>query len=305
MIILKIIDLTGQRFGKLIVLERDYSKKNGTYWKCQCDCGNICVVRRDQLTREKNPKRCCGCDVKRRNSEAHLKNEVGNRYGKLVVIKRTSDLKKGEARWLCKCDCGNITEVSGLHLRNGTIQSCGCKRYESHNGIDETGNIYGDLVVLHRSDKTDGSHIFWHCKCSCGNECDINGTYLRNGVSTNCGCKRSVGESKISKILKENCINFKREYTFPDLLGDGGGRLRFDFAIFDDQNNLQYLIEFDGIQHFEKNCFGKEENDFNILKKYDIIKNEYCKKNNLILIRIPYTKLKDLSLQDLLLNKEV
>lgn len=94
------------------------------------------------------------------------------------------------------------------------------------------------MTVLYRSKKTDGSHIFWHCKCICGNECDINGTYLRSGISTNCGCKRSVGEAKISQILKENNIKFQREYTFSDLLGDGGGRLRFDFGILDERGNL-------------------------------------------------------------------
>ena len=106
---------------------------------------------------------------------------------------------------------------------------------------------------------------------------------------------------KITKILQENNINFKREFTFSDLLGDGGGRLRFDFGILDANDNLLYLIEYDGIQHFEINCFGNNKNDFDILKKYDKIKEEYCKNNNIPLIRIPYTKLGTLNLQDLML----
>lgn len=297
----KLIDLTGQRFGKLLVLERDFNyPKKGTYWKCKCDCGNIISARKDQLTRTKNPKRCCGCDIKRRSSEAHLKDEVGNRYGKLTVLYRVEDLRKGEARWHCKCDCGKECDVSGNHLRNGTVQSCGCKKYESHNGIDETGHRYGKLLVLYRSEKTDGTHIFWHCRCDCGNECDVNGTYLRQGVSSNCGCERSVGEWKINKILKDNNINFKREFTFPDLLGDNGGRLRFDFGVLDENNQIQYLIEYDGIQHFKPNCFGQEDYYFLLLKKYDKIKEEYCKKNNIRLIRIPYTRLATLNISDLI-----
>ena len=297
----KLIDLTGQRFGKLLVLERDFNyPKKGTYWKCKCDCGNIISARKDQLTRTKNPKRCFGCDIKRRSSEAHLKDEVGNRYGKLTVLYRVEDLRKGEARWHCKCDCGNECDVSGSHLRNGTVQSCGCKKYESHNGIDETGHRYGKLLVLYRSEKTDGTHIFWHCRCDCGNECDVNGTYLRQGVSSNCGCERSVGEWKINKILKDNNINFKREFTFPDLLGDNGGRLRFDFGVLDENNQIQYLIEYDGIQHFKPNCFGQKDYYFLLLKKYDKIKEEYCKKNNIRLIRIPYTRLATLNISDLI-----
>lgn len=300
---MKMIDLTSKVFGKLTVLERDFSKNNGTYWKCKCECGNIISTRKDTLTRIKNPKRSCGCDLKERISKANLKNEEGKRYGKLTVLYRVEDLRKGEARWHCKCDCGNECNVSGAHLRNGSVQSCGCKRHESHNGIDETGNRYGKLTVLYRSNKTDGTHIFWHCKCDCGNECDINGSNLRAGISTNCGCERSVGELKINKILKENGINFKREYTFPDLKGDRGGKLRFDFGILDNENNLKYLIEFDGIQHFKKNCFGKKEEDFNILKKYDTIKDEYCKNKNIFLIRIPYTKLRNLTINDLVMNQ--
>ena len=303
---MKLIDLTGQRFGRLEVLYRDTERTNkGTYWICRCDCGKIISARKDQLTRPKNPKRSCGCDLAAKTSLIHMKDETGKRYGKLTVLYRTEDLRKGEARWHCKCDCGNECDVSGVHLRNGSVQSCGCKRYESHNGIDETGKRYGKLTVLYRSkDKSDGTHIFWHCRCDCGNECDINGSYLRSGVSTNCGCERSVGEAKITKILKENNINFKREYTFPDLLGDGGGRLRFDFGILNDKNELLYLIEYDGIQHFEPNCFGYDEENFNILKKYDKIKDEYCKSNNIYLIRIPYTKLKDLSLNDLIRKED-
>lgn len=299
---MKAIDMTGIKINHLTFLERDLEKGRG-YWKCQCDCGNIVTVRKDQVTRKEYPKQDCGCGLKERLG-SNLKNEIGNKYGKLTVLYRAEDLRPGEARWHCKCDCGNECDVSGVHLRNGSIQSCGCLRYESRNGIDETGNKYGKLTVLYRSDKTDGSHIFWHCKCDCGNECDINGTNLRLGISTNCGCERSVGELKINNILKEHKINFKREYTFENLLGSSGGRLRFDFGILDSNNNLLYLIEYDGIQHYKEDCFGKEKEDFDILKQHDNLKNQYCKDNNIILIRIPYTKLANLKFEDLV-PKEV
>ena len=60
-----------------------------------------------------------------------LKNEVGHRYGRLIVIERTGirkDIKKGGAWWLCKCSCGNFTKVLGDCLRNGDTKSCGCFR---------------------------------------------------------------------------------------------------------------------------------------------------------------------------------
>jgi len=56
-----------------------------------------------------------------------VKNEIGNRYGKLIVVLRSGS-KYGKALWLCKCDCGNETVVSGVDLRLGITKSCGCYR---------------------------------------------------------------------------------------------------------------------------------------------------------------------------------
>lgn len=294
----KLINLVGQRFGKLVVIERDVTKK-GTYWICKCDCGNIISTRVDTLTRAKNPKQCCGCDLARRNSEAHIKNEIGKRYGYLTVIKRI-DSKRAAARWLCQCDCGNFTEVDGSHLRNNSVQSCGCKRHEGNNGFDEMGKIYGKLTVIDRaSNRENNSHRYWVCKCECGNIIEVQGTYLRNGCARHCGCESSAGEHKIHSLLSENNILFKRQLTFPDLLGDEGARLRYDFGIIDSNNNLKYIIEYDGIQHFEVGHFGNTEEDLKKIQKYDIMKNEYCKNNNIPLIRINYKNFEKFTIADL------
>lgn len=60
-----------------------------------------------------------------------FKDEVGNKYGKLLVIKRVTNNKAGTAKWECKCDCGNTKEVLGANLRDGTIKSCGCLQKEA------------------------------------------------------------------------------------------------------------------------------------------------------------------------------
>lgn len=59
--------------------------------------------------------------------QCKLKDETGNRYGSLIVIKRVyyEGVNKG-AKWLCKCDCGNEIELFGGVLRNGSRRSCGC-----------------------------------------------------------------------------------------------------------------------------------------------------------------------------------
>jgi len=60
------IDITGQRFGKLVAIELVENDKVGRYWLCECDCGNLSVVRQDHL-RNGTTKACikCGCKTKK------------------------------------------------------------------------------------------------------------------------------------------------------------------------------------------------------------------------------------------------
>ena len=101
--------------------------------------------------------------------------------------------------------------------------------------------------------------------------------------------KASKGEIKIHEILEQAGLPFEEEYSFPDLVSSTGRELRFDFAVFDDDGNLMFLIEYQGIQHYQpKSKFG----GFEGLRKQsynDMLKREYCKRHNIILVAIPYT----------------
>lgn len=62
-----------------------------------------------------------------------LNNITGERFGKLLVLGRDQEQpsdKQGNARWMCRCECGNVSSVRGFALRSGTIISCGCLRKE-------------------------------------------------------------------------------------------------------------------------------------------------------------------------------
>lgn len=101
--------------------------------------------------------------------------------------------------------------------------------------------------------------------------------------------RASRGEIKIEEILKASGLVFEEEYSFADLSSSNGRPLRFDFAVFDDEHNLMFLLEYQGIQHYlPKSKFGGNSG----LKKQqynDLLKREYCRKHNIILIAIPYT----------------
>jgi hypothetical protein len=100
--------------------------------------------------------------------------------------------------------------------------------------------------------------------------------------------RASRAEIKIEDILRAAGVNFAEEYTFPDLYSSNGRPLRFDFAVFDDDNELMFLLEYQGIQHYvAKSKFGGisglRKQQYNDMKK-----REYCQKHNIILVAIPY-----------------
>lgn len=100
--------------------------------------------------------------------------------------------------------------------------------------------------------------------------------------------RASRGQIKIEDILRAAGLNFEEEYIFPDLVSSSGHPLRFDFAIFDDDGTLDFLIEYQGIQHYEaRSKFG----GFAGLRKQqynDMKKRQYCKKHGYKLLAIPY-----------------
>ena len=177
----KVIDLTGQRFGKLVVLheaEREAGKR-GAYWLCQCDCGNTKVIYGGDLRRGRATS--CGC-----NPVWNKIDLTGQRFGKLVVLREAEkEAGKKGLYWICQCDCGNTAVVHSQHLRNGMTQSCGCKR--SQNKVDMTGKQCGKWTVLRESERRSG---YWVCQCECGNIKEVSGESLRLGQSVSCGCMR-------------------------------------------------------------------------------------------------------------------
>lgn len=234
---------------------------------------------------------------------ANLKNEIGNRYGYLTVINRAKNDKEGHAQWLCKCDCGNEIIVRGKSLRSGNTKSCGCYQKQrvaesNMNRVESlVGQRFGKLQVLSEAGFITHSSgrrsRLYNCLCDCGNYCQIQHQYLAFGDTTSCGCIRSKGEFQIETLLKQHNIIFQREYSFEDLKDKSS--LRFDFAIFDNKNNLLGLIEYQGEQHFSKNNGFYSEN----IIKHDKMKIDYCKANNIKLKHIYYKKNYNLVWEDL------
>ena len=115
----KLIDLTGQRFGKLTVESQAPSAPdNSARWNCRCDCGLTCVKSGRGLRSGKVTD--CGCET------VLFYDLSGMRFGNLTVESKLPPTKDGKTRWQCRCDCGSACVVTSYDLRKGKRTDCGC-----------------------------------------------------------------------------------------------------------------------------------------------------------------------------------
>lgn len=247
----------------------------------------------------------------------------GTKYNHLTFLREaepyiTPSTKHKITMWVCQCDCENQTIITtrATAVRNGTTKSCGCLQrkkakeilIKNHKKTQLVGQNFGNLEVIEETPNRLYNEIVWKCKChykknnqtECGNIFFVNtsGVYTKD----NCGQHfvRSKGEEKIVQILEQNHIPYEREKRFPTCLSNlKKAPLKFDFYI-----NNSYIIEYDGEQHFqyyEQGSWGTKE-EWAEARINDRIKDQWCKDNDIPLIRIPYVCYDTLELKDLLLE---
>lgn len=218
-------------------------------------------------------------------------------FGRLTVIKQAENIQTPNGRshvaWECKCECGNNVIVRGDNLRNGHTISCGCKKREilaivGKNRLSNLeGKVFGRLTVKKDSGRREKSGgVLWECECSCGNTVYVSTSNLtRSTESTiSCGCAKSKGEEKIISLLIQLQIPFITQKRFKNcIFPDTNRQLVFDFYL--PEHNI--LIEYDGEQHFHK--VRNDRYGYEGIVARDNYKNQWCEKNNIPLIRIPYT----------------
>lgn len=301
-------DLTGKIFERLTVLSRAPSVNGRKMWNCKCECGNTKTIREDSLISGKT--RSCGCLHKEINSKSKT-DLTGMQFERLTVIKEDDNWNGKGNKWICKCNCdGKLISVLGRSLLEGHTRSCGCLLDESRRRLKPEmvenleGNRYGRLCVIKYSHRSESGEYIFKCLCDCGNITYVSNTNLKSGHIKSCGCLNSKGEDKIERLLQENDIVYKKQITFNDLENENGNKLKFDFGIYDNFDNLQYLIEFDGVHHYQSRTSGWNT-DENLMKtrESDERKNNYCIKHNIPLIRIPYYEYQNIDIAMLTLDE--
>jgi hypothetical protein len=275
-------DLTGKRFGRLTVLERDITRNKKTYWKCRCNCKNKTTVSIEMYSLRKGITTSCGCVHKEKTSRARLINLKGKVFGSLKVIKRAEDRVQPSGQhkiqWLCRClKCRKNVVVIGQSLRKGFTKSCGCYRKSKLSKdklINIIGKNFGILKVLSFSHTNANGRTFWLCKCKCGKNKIIAGNNLKNGHTKSCGCL--CGESLIAFELKEYSIKHYKgipEYkAFKNKLTNRW--LRYD--IYFPEHNI--FIEVNGGQHYRPYSWKSSKKHFLQRKFLDNLKRNYARK---------------------------
>lgn len=122
-------EMIGRTFGRLTVKRFAGDKKNNSVWECDCSCGKS-IVTRGSCLRTANTT-SCGC--------SRIIDEIGNRYGELVVTRLSDKVSnRGHRYWFCKCDrCGGESQFRADSLRDGRVTVCRCKtrRPPGHTGF--------------------------------------------------------------------------------------------------------------------------------------------------------------------------
>jgi hypothetical protein len=163
---------------------------------------------------------------------------TGQRFGRLIVVKKIGTNKNKKIVWLCQCDCGNTIQTLGESLRTGSTKSCGCLKIEILSQmfqIDLAGKRFGRLLVIKKSGNKNGPNYKWLCLCDCGKTVDVAGGSLQSGLTNSCGCFRNEKTSerftkdltgmRFGRLLVIKKVGIKRKLILWECLCDCGNRV--------------------------------------------------------------------------------
>lgn len=289
-------DLTGKKFGYLTITKMlyNYNNSNKTYCECKCDCGKTNIIKNVyNLANKSSEFTSCGCQRKNIAKKYFYKDITKGRYGRLNVINTFWDNDASKEKCECKCDCGNFVICAKSDIMSGHTKSCGCLQREriSKSNYKDWTNYISDsggkaIQPLYQNNK--GQWI-WEYECPlCHEYFNALPAKVNSNHTTSCGYKiKSSRERLITNYLEKNNVYFIPQYKFEDCKDKYV--LKFDFALLNKEDNtVNYLIEYDGEQHYKPvELFGGESSYKETVKR-DNIKNEYCKKYNIPLLRLKY-----------------
>lgn len=220
---------------------------------------------------------------KTRLSYDFVKAEFEKRDYVLLTNNYTNGLQKLE--FICdKNHKGKMTFDSFYHKKSGCIECAGSKKYT----IDTVKQLLEneDYTLLSETYKNNKQKIKYKCPNNHMNDIRFD-MFVSGNRCPNCviSTKESKGELKIRMYLEENDIKFVTQHKILECKNKNP--LPFDFYI-----NNTFLLEYDGIQHFEDTTHFGGSSSYITRMHNDSIKNKYCIENNIPLLRISYQEYK-------------
>lgn len=281
------------KFGEVYLFKSDYLGANKKIEVEHLLCGYSWNPLPSNLLQGKST--CPNCSGKKKVSSeefnAKLKKYTNNEF---ELVGKFGGQSSKNYTTIKHVVCGNKATVVGSYFDWRSKIGCAkCSNMIVHDK-DRVEMLledkFGTEYILLSNEVKNNRDIITILHNECGKEFETISNKIINQGSTcpYCNKQGSKGELKIEKILKINNIEFIREYAFDDCRHRRV--LFFDFAIFDSNNSLLGLIEFDGKQHFEPIEFFGGIDGYELTKLRDEIKNKYCKSRNIPLLRIPYFK---------------
>ena len=231
-------------------------------------------------------RRCPKCAIKNNGSYSKLTNRKVDEWmtQNKKQFKRIGEYTGYDNNISFEClTCNNTWDVSFSNVKK--IKQCPyCYGNKKLTSEDVDSWLSDNNIPLERI----GEYVRYHdhtlMRClKCEHTWGASIAHIKSGKGCP-NCASSKGEIAIYNILKKYGIEFKKEYKFEDCRDKLP--LSFDFAILN-KGDVALLIEHDGLQHYKAiGYFGGEEG-FKVIQRRDKIKNDYCERNNIRLLRIP------------------
>lgn len=222
---------------------------------------------------------------------SEFKERLFNIYGNQFEV--LSEYKNNETKIKLKCNhCGNIIEKKPVKMTGSSREGCYIcsgkfKKTTEYFKNELNDKFPGEFEVLEEYKNARTPIKIKRNKC--GHVHNISPDNLLRGKGCpKCGIKQSKYMNTVEDYLTEKNIKYVKEKVFDDCRNIRP--LPFDYYIED----LNVCIEVDGEFHYETNSvYSNDIESYHLIHKRDSIKNEYCKNNNIKLIRLPYYEFKN------------
>ncbi len=264
------------------LLSNEYINANGKL-KTKCPKGHVWITTFDRFKRDLRCKKCA--NEKLKENKMYTYEEV-REYVESFGYELLSNEYIGSNEYIIvKPPCGHEAyKVTFAHFKNGNrCKKCANEKLSEKKRLDYESvkkYIEGFNYKLLSKEYTN-AHQLLKIKCSKDHIYNTTFNNFKNGKRCPI-CNETKGEKEVSRVLDKLNIKYNSQYKFEDCKAKR--YLPFDFYLPD----YNCCIEFDGEQHFEiVKWFGGLDGFIGTVIR-DTIKNEYCKKNNIKLIRIPY-----------------